>query len=129
MTYMKKGRFQVAPRRLDGFLNLIRIVQQVQPDEIYNLAAQSHVRCRSKSRSIRPVPMRSAPCACWRRSASLGLRKTRFYQASRRTLRTGAGDSAEGDDAVLSRARLMGWPKLYAYWFTVNYREAYGIYA
>ena len=57
--------------------NLIRIIQQVQPDEIYNLAAQSHVAVSSRRRSTPPTPTPSARCACSRRSASWGWRRRR----------------------------------------------------
>ena len=64
--------------------NLIRIVQETQPDEIYNLAAQSHVQVSaSRRRNTPPTPTRSARCGCWKPSASSAWTKvTRFYQAS-----------------------------------------------
>ena len=111
--------------------NLIRIVQETQPDEIYNLAAQSHVQVQLRDarihrecrRARHAAPARGDPHPRTARS------KTRFYQASTsELLRQGAGDAAERDDAVLS-ALPYGGAKLYAYWITVNYREAYGMHA
>ena len=63
-------RFQLHYGDLTDSTNLIRIIQEVQPDEIYNLAAQSHVRCPLRPPNTRPTPMPSAPCGCWRPSAS-----------------------------------------------------------
>ena len=62
--------------------NLIRIIQQVQPDEIYNLGAQSHVAVSFESRNTPPIAMRWARCGSWRRYEFLDQRKTRIYQAS-----------------------------------------------
>jgi GDPmannose 4,6-dehydratase len=108
----------------------VRIIQQVQPDEIYNLAAQSHVAVSfeepeytANADGIGALRMLEAIRIC-------GLeKKTRFYQASTsRALRPGAGNPAEGNHPLLP-AQPLRLAKLYAYWITVNYREAYGIYA
>jgi GDPmannose 4,6-dehydratase len=110
--------------------NIIRIIQQVQPDEIYNLGAMSMCRFLSRSQNTWPTPMPSARSACWKQSASSASRKDAHLPGIHfRALWEGAGDATNRNDAFLSRARPYGVAKLYGYWITVNYREAYGMYA
>jgi GDP-mannose 4,6-dehydratase len=105
-------------------------MQEVQPDEIYNLGAQPRRRSASRRPNTPPTPTPSARCACSRPSASWGWRKTRFYQASTSELfGQGPGGAAARDHAVLPALSPYAVAKLYAYWITVNYREAYGMYA
>ena len=88
-------------------------------------------RCRLRSRSTRRTPMRWVCCDSWKQSGFWGWRRRRkFYQASHfRTLRAGAGDTAERRRRRSIRGRRMRVAKLYGYWIVVNYREAYGMYA
>ena len=90
--------------------NLIRIVQETQPTEIYNLAAQSHVRCRSRRRNTPPMPTPSARLRLLEAIRILKLEKrVRFYQASTSELYGKAQrDAAEGNHAVLSAQSLCG---------------------
>ena len=87
-------------------------------------------RSRSRSRSTRPTPTRSARSACSRRSASSACdRKTRFYQASTSELYGGLGASPQNETTPFHPRSPYGVAKLYAHWITVNYREAYGLFA
>ena len=73
--------------------------------------------------------MRSARCACWKRSVFSAWKEDALLSGQHiGAVRPGAGNSAKGDDSVLS-AQPYAVAKLYAYWITVNYREAYGMYA
>ncbi len=111
--------------------NLIRIVQEVQPDEIYNLAAQSHVMVSFETPEYTANCRRvSAPCACSRRSASSACEeKVRFYQASTSELFGKVQETPQRETTPFYPRSPYGVAKLYAYWITVNYREAYGFYA
>jgi GDPmannose 4,6-dehydratase len=109
--------------------NLLRIVQQVQPDEIYNLAAQSHVRSASRSPSTPPTPT-ARHAALLEAIRILGLeKKTRFYQASTSELYGLVQETPQTETTPFYPRSPYAVAKLYAYWITVNYREAYGIYA
>src|SRR6187549_2117409 len=110
--------------------NLIRIVQQVQPDEIYNLAAQSHVAVSFEE------PEYTANCdgvgalRMLEAIRLLGLgKKTRFYQASTSELYGLVRETPQTESTPFYPRSPYAVAKLYAYWITVNYREAYGMYA
>ena len=110
--------------------NLIRIIQSVQPDEIYNLGAQSHVAVSFDS------PEYTANCDALgtlrilEAVRILGLRnKTRIYQASTSELYGKIYESPQTEKTPFYPRSPYGAAKLYAYWITVNYRESYGIYA
>jgi GDPmannose 4,6-dehydratase len=110
--------------------NLIRIVQQVQPDEIYNLAAQSHVAVSFEE------PEYTANCdgigtlRLLEAIRMLGLeKKTRFYQASTSELYGLVQEIPQKETTPFYPRSPYAVAKLYAYWITVNYREAYGMYA
>ncbi|CAK6696780.1 GDP-mannose 4,6-dehydratase [Synechococcus sp. CCY9201] len=110
--------------------NLIRIVQQVQPDEIYNLGAQSHVAVSFES------PEYTANCDALgtlrilEAVRILGLSaKTRIYQASTSELYGLVQEIPQKESTPFYPRSPYGVAKLYAYWITVNYREAYGMYA
>ena len=110
--------------------NLIRIIQQVQPDEIYNLAAQSHVKVSFET------PEYTANCDALgalrllEAIRILGLeKKTRFYQASSSELYGLVRETPQNEKTPFYPRSPYACAKLYAYWITVNYREAYGIYA
>ncbi len=110
--------------------NLIRIIQDVQPDEIYNLAAQSHVQV---SFEIPEYTANSDALGALRLLEAiriLGLeKKTRFYQASTSELFGKTAQSPQSETTPFYPRSPYGVAKLYAYWITVNYREAYGVYA
>lgn len=110
--------------------NLTRIVQQVQPDEIYNLAAQSHVQVSFET----PEYTANADAlGCLRILEAiriLGLeKKTRFYQASTSELYGLVQETPQTEKTPFYPRSPYACSKLYAYWITVNYREAYGLYA
>lgn len=110
--------------------NLIRIIQEVQPDEIYNLGAQSHVKVSFE------VPEYTADCDALgtlrilEAIRILGLeKKTKFYQASTSELYGKVQDIPQNEETPFYPRSPYGVAKLYAYWIVRNYREAYGIYA
>ena len=115
---------------LTGSTNLIRIVQQVQPDEIYNLAAQSHVAVSfeepeytANADGLGALRLLEAIRIC-------GLeKKTRFYQASTSELYGLVQEIPQKETTPFYPRSPYAVAKLYAYWITVNYREAYGMYA
>jgi GDPmannose 4,6-dehydratase len=110
--------------------NLIRIIQQVQPDEIYNLAAMSHVAVSFETPSTPPTPTASARCASSRRSASSASRRRRASTRRARPSCTGScRRSPQNETTPFYPRSPYAVAKLYAYWITVNYREAYGLYA
>ena len=83
--------------------------------------------CRSKHRSTRPTPTDSAPCVCSKRSAFSD--RTRFYQASTSELYGAVAETPQTESTPFNPRSPYAVAKLYAYWITVNYREAYGLYA
>lgn len=110
--------------------NLVRIVQQVQPDEIYNLAAQSHVAVSFETPEYTANADALGTLRLLEAIRLLGLeRKTRFYQASTSELYGRATQTPQNEATPFYPRSPYGAAKLYAYWITVNYREAYGIYA
>jgi GDPmannose 4,6-dehydratase len=110
--------------------SLIRIIQEVQPDEIYNLAAQSHVAV-----SFEPPEYTSNSDALGTLRILEAIRilklegKTKYYQASTSELYGAAKETPQNEKTPFYPRSPYGVAKLYAYWITVNYREAYGIYA
>ena len=110
--------------------NLVRIVQQTQPDEIYNLAAQSHVAVSFEEPEYTADSDALGTLRLLEAIRILGLeRKTRFYQASTSELYGAAKETPQRESTPFYPRSPYGVAKLYAYWITVNYREAYGIYA
>jgi GDPmannose 4,6-dehydratase len=110
--------------------NLIRIIQQVQPDEIYNLAAQSHVAVSFESPEYTADTDALGTLRLLEGIRLLGLeKKTRFYQASTSELYGKVQESPQTEKTPFYPRSPYAVAKLYAYWITVNYREAYGIYA
>ncbi|MGO4716400.1 GDP-mannose 4,6-dehydratase [Bradyrhizobium sp. 2TAF24] len=110
--------------------SLIRIVQQVQPDEIYNLAAQSHVAVSFEEPEYTANSDALGPLRLLEAIRILGLeRKTRFYQASTSELYGLVQEVPQKETTPFYPRSPYAVAKLYAYWITVNYREAYGIYA
>jgi GDPmannose 4,6-dehydratase len=110
--------------------NLIRIVQQVQPDEIYNLAAQSHVAVSFEEPEYTANADGIGALRLLEAIRLLGLeKKTRFYQASTSELYGLVQETPQKETTPFYPRSPYAVAKLYAYWITVNYREAYGLYA
>lgn len=110
--------------------NLIRIIQQVQPDEIYNLAAMSHVAVSFESPEYTANADGIGTLRILEAIRILGLeKKTRFYQASTSELYGLVQEIPQKETTPFYPRSPYAVAKLYAYWITVNYREAYGIYA
>jgi len=110
--------------------NLIRIVQEIEPDEIYNLAAQSHVAVSFETPEYTANADGMGPLRLLEAIRILGLeRKTRFYQASTSEMFGLVSESPQRETTPFYPRSPYGVAKLYGYWITVNYREAYGIHA
>jgi GDPmannose 4,6-dehydratase len=110
--------------------NLIRIVQQTQPDEIYNLAAQSHVQVSFETPEYTANADAIGPLRLLEAIRILGLeKKTRFYQASTSELYGLVRETPQSEKTPFYPRSPYGAAKLYGYWITVNYREAYGMFA
>jgi GDPmannose 4,6-dehydratase len=110
--------------------NLIRIIKDVQPDEIYNLGAQSHVAVSFESPEYTADVDALGPLRILEAIRILGLQsKTRFYQASTSELYGDVQETPQTEDTPFYPRSPYAVAKLYAYWLVVNYREAYGIYA
>lgn len=109
--------------------NLLRVVQQTQPDEIYNLAAQSHVRVSFETPEYTANADALGTLRMLEAIRILGLTdKTRFYQASTSELFGKIAEAPQSETTAFYPRSPYGAAKLYGYWITVNYREAYGIY-
>ena len=110
--------------------NLIRIIQQVQPDEIYNLAAMSHVAVSFETPEYTANADGIGTLRILEAIRILGLeKKTKFYQASTSELYGLVQETPQKETTPFYPRSPYAVAKLYAYWITVNYREAYGIYA
>jgi GDPmannose 4,6-dehydratase len=110
--------------------NLIRIIQQVQPDEIYNLAAQSHVAVSFETPEYTANADALGTLRLLEAIRILGLRdKTRFYQASTSEMFGLVQETPQRETTPFYPRSPYGAAKVYAYWITINYRDAYGIYA
>lgn len=110
--------------------NLIRIVQEVQPDEIYNLAAQSHVQVSFETAEYTANADALGTLRLLEAIRLLKLeKKTRFYQASTSELFGKVQEIPQTEKTPFYPRSPYGVSKLYAHWITVNYREAYGIFA
>lgn len=110
--------------------NLVRLVQQIQPDEIYNLGAQSHVAVSFESPEYTADVDALGTLRLLEAIRLLGLeKKTRFYQASTSELYGLVQETPQCESTPFYPRSPYAVAKLYAYWITVNYREAYGIYA
>lgn len=123
-------RFVLHYGDLTDSTNLIRIIQQVQPDELYNLAAQSHVAVSFESPEYTADTDALGTLRLLEGIRLLGLeKKTRFYQASTSELYGKVQEIPQTEKTPFYPRSPYAVAKLYAYWITVNYREAYGIYA
>ena len=110
--------------------NLIRIVQQTQPDEIYNLAAQSHVQVSFETAEYTANADATGTLRLLEAIRILGLeKKTRFYQASTSELYGKVQAVPQSETTPFYPRSPYAVAKLYAYWIVVNYREAYGMHA
>ncbi|KAF0188966.1 MAG: GDPmannose 4 [Desulfobulbaceae bacterium] len=110
--------------------SLVRIIQQVQPDEIYNLAAQSHVAVSFEEPEYTANSDALGTLRVLEAVRILGLeKKTRFYQASTSELFGMVQETPQKETTPFYPRSPYAVAKLYAYWITVNYREAYGMYA
>ncbi len=125
----KGRRFILHYGDLTDSTNLIRIIQQVQPDELYNLAAQSHVAVSFEEPEYTANADAVGTLRLLEAIRILGLeKKTRFYQASTSELYGLVQEVPQKETTPFYPRSPYAVAKLYAYWITVNYREAYGIY-
>jgi len=125
-----KRRFILHYGDLTDSTNLIRILQQVQPDEVYNLAAQSHVAVSFESPEYTADTDGLGTLRILEGIRLLGLeKKTKFYQASTSELFGKVQEIPQTETTPFYPRSPYAVAKLYAYWICVNYREAYGIYA
>ena len=129
--HVANGQFRLHFGDMTDSTNLIRVVEEVQPDEIYNLAAQSHVQVSFETAEYTSNADGTGTVRLLEAIRLLGLeKKTKFYQASTSEM----FGLAEGNEPLNEKSRFYprspyGAAKLYAHWITVNYREAYGIFA
>jgi GDPmannose 4,6-dehydratase len=123
-------RFELHYADLTDSTSLIRVIEQVQPDELYNLAAQSHVAVSFEEPEYTANTDALGALRLLEAIRILGLqRKTRFYQASTSELYGLTRETPQRETTPFYPRSPYGVAKLYAYWITVNYREAYGLYA
>ncbi|RKZ36760.1 MAG: GDP-mannose 4,6-dehydratase [Gammaproteobacteria bacterium] len=126
----KERNFVLHYGDLTDSTNLIRIIQQVQPDEIYNLAAQSHVAVSFETPEYTANSDALGTLRILEAIRILGLeQKTRFYQASTSELFGKVQEIPQTESTPFYPRSPYAAAKLYAYWITINYREAYGLYA
>ena len=126
----KDVRFFMHYGDLTDATNLIRIIQEVQPEEIYNLAAQSHVMVSFETPEYTANADALGALRILEAIRILKLEeKTRFYQASTSELFGKVREVPQNENTPFYPRSPYGVAKLYSYWITINYREAYGIYA
>ena len=126
----RERRFFLHYGDLTDSTNLIRIIQEVQPDELYNLAAQSHVAVSFETPEYTANSDALGTLRLLEAIRILGLEdKTRFYQASTSELYGQVRETPQTETTPFYPRSPYGVAKLYSYWITVNYREAYGMYA
>jgi len=128
--HIPDAHFQIHYGDMTDSTNLIRIIQAVQPDEIYNLAAQSHVQVSFETPEYTANADATGALRILEAIRILNLaKKTRFYQASTSELYGKAQETPQTETTPFYPRSPYGVAKLYAYWITVNYREAYGMHA
>ncbi len=126
----KRVKFRLHYGDLTDATNLIRIIQEVQPDEIYNLAAQSHVMVSFETPEYTANSDALGTLRLLEAIRILGLgKKTRFYQASTSEMYGKAKETPQNETTPFYPRSPYGVAKLYSYWITVNYREAYDFFA
>jgi GDPmannose 4,6-dehydratase len=128
--HIEHAHFKLHYGDLTDTSNLVRIVQETQPDEIYNLGAQSHVAVSFESPEYTADVDGMGTLRILEAIRILGLeKKTRFYQASTSELYGLVQETPQKETTPFYPRSPYAVAKLYAYWITVNYREAYGMYA
>ena len=128
--HIENARFKLHYGDLSDTSNLIRIVQETKPDEIYNLGAQSHVAVSFESPEYTADVDAMGTLRLLEAIRILGLEKrTRFYQASTSELYGLVQETPQKETTPFYPRSPYAVAKMYAYWITVNYREAYGVYA
>jgi len=128
--HIKDAHFRLHYGDLTDSSNLTRIMQEVQPDEVYNLGAQSHVAVSFESPEYTVEADGVGTLRILEAIRLLGLdKKTRFYQASTSELYGLVQETPQKETTPFYPRSPYAVAKLYAYWITVNYREAYGMYA
>ena len=128
--HLKNAHFKLHYGDLTDSSNLIRILQETQPDEIYNLAAQSHVAVSFESPEYTADVVANGTLRLLEAVRILGLeKKTRFYQASTSELFGLVQETPQKETTPFYPRSPYAVAKQYAYWIVVNYREAYGMYA
>jgi GDPmannose 4,6-dehydratase len=128
--HVPDAHFQIHYGDMTDSTNLIRIIQAVQPDEIYNLAAQSHVQVSFETPEYTANADATGTLRILEAIRILGLvNKTRFYQASTSEMYGKVQETPQKETTPFYPRSPYGVAKLYAYWITVNYREAYGMHA
>jgi GDPmannose 4,6-dehydratase len=128
--HVESARFRLHYGDLSDASNLIRLISEIQPDEIYNLGAQSHVAVSFEAPEYTADVDALGTLRLLEAIRFLGLeKKTRFYQASTSELYGLVQETPQKETTPFHPRSPYAVAKLYAYWITVNYREAYGIYA
>jgi GDPmannose 4,6-dehydratase len=128
--HIENSHFKLHYGDLNDTSNLVRIVQETQPDEIYNLGAQSHVAVSFESPEYTADVDAIGTLRLLEAIRILGLeKKTRFYQASTSELYGLVQETPQKETTPFYPRSPYAVAKMYAYWITVNYREAYGMYA
>ena len=128
--HVSNGNFVLHYGDLTDSTNLIRIIQQVQPDEIYNLAAMSHVAVSFETPEYTANADGIGTLRILEAIRILGLeKKTRFYQASTSELYGLVQETPQKETTPFYPRSPYAVAKMYGYWITVNYREAYGLFA
>jgi len=128
--HIENVRFKLHYGDLTDTSNLVRILQETQPDEVYNLGAQSHVAVSFESPEYTADVDGMGTLRLLEAIRILGLeKKTRFYQASTSELYGLVQETPQKETTPFYPRSPYAVAKIYAYWITVNYREAYGIYA
>jgi GDPmannose 4,6-dehydratase len=124
------SRFKMHYGDLTDGTNLIRLMQEIQPDEVYNLAAQSHVQVSFETPEYTGNADGLGTLRLLEAIRILGLTgRCRFYQASSSELYGKVHETPQSETTPFHPRSPYGVAKLYAYWITVNYREAYGVHA
>ena len=128
--HSSKINFKLHHGDLTDTSSLIKIIQQIKPDEIYNLAAQSHVAVSFEQPVYTANVDALGALRILEAIVILGLqKKTKFYQASSSELFGKVAEVPQNENTTFYPRSPYAVAKLYAYWITINYREAYGIYA
>ena len=128
--HMSKRKFFLHYGDLSDSMNLVRIIQKIQPDEIYNLGAQSHVAVSFETPEYTADTVGLGALRILEAIRILGLeKKTKFYQASTSELFGNVQETPQNESTPFYPRSPYAAAKLYSYWITINYREAYGIFA